>query len=510
MKRRDFIKSAGPESMKVKGLYITLGLVMLTILQTACRRETSTSSSAPKEIPITTKSEEARKIFLEARDKFDNLRTDEAREFFSTAIEKDSDFAIAHLNRAFVATSATDFENHLQQAMALAPKASEGERLLIEATHANIAERNPIKGIGLLEQLIQKFPNDKRAHNTLGYVYGFRDEDDKAIAEFNKAIEIDKDFAPIYNGLGYAYSEKGDYAKAEEAFKNYVRLLPNEANPHDSFADLYTKMDRYEDAIEHYKKAVELNPKFSMSQQKIGTNLVFMGKFNEGREAYQKALEMETTPAGKVAEVQMMAYSYVHQGKYQEALSELDRGSKMAAEAGLPELEAAIHNQKWRLYTETRNFDKAERSLAACMKVVEGSSLMPSTKEEFARGALLEALATAKRKDFKTAKAKAEEYKGRLEQGKDPKEMRNYHALAGFIDFEKGDYTQAIEHFKQANQEDPNMFYYFALAGSKAGEKAKAAELFKKVADWNQNSLDYALVRTKAKMTLERKKAEKK
>jgi len=41
---------------------------------------------------------------------------------------------------------------------------------------------------------------------------------------------------------------------------------------------------------------------------------------------------------------------------------------------------------------------------------------------------------------------------------------------------------------------------YFALAASKAGEKEKAADLFKKVADWNQNGLHFALVRTKAKM----------
>jgi Tfp pilus assembly protein PilF len=52
---------------------------------------------AQEEMPITTKSDEARKIFLQARQLFDNIRFDEARELFSKAIEKDPDFTLAHL-----------------------------------------------------------------------------------------------------------------------------------------------------------------------------------------------------------------------------------------------------------------------------------------------------------------------------------------------------------------------------------------------------------------------------
>jgi hypothetical protein len=48
-----------------------------------------TIASAQGEIPLTTKSDEARKIFLQARQLFDNVRFDEAREFFSKAVEKD-------------------------------------------------------------------------------------------------------------------------------------------------------------------------------------------------------------------------------------------------------------------------------------------------------------------------------------------------------------------------------------------------------------------------------------
>jgi tetratricopeptide (TPR) repeat protein len=457
-----------------------------------------TIAGAQKDIPVTTKSDEARKIFLEGLKLFDNIRWDEAREVFAKAIEKDPDFATAYLYRASIATSAMDFQNHLQKAVALAPKASAGERLMIEAFQAN-AENNPVKAVQLWEQLAQKFPNDTRARWYLGWTYSNRREDDKAIAQFEKAIAIDKDFAPVYNFLGYAYYRKGDYKKSEETFKTYIRLAPNEANPYDSLADLYRKMGRHEDAIKNYKKALELNPKFGFSQRNIGDNLVFLGRYDEGREAYRKAMEMETTPTDKVTDMLHIARSYLYEGKYAESLVESEKALKMASEAGLPERAAGIHSQRCDIYIENSDLNKAEQSIAECNKVVMGSELSPAIKENFAKDALFdEALIAAKRNDFDKAMAKAVEYKARIEAGKDPKELENHHALLGRIYFEKGDYGKAIEHLKQADQENPYTLYVLAVAESNAGDKVRADELFKKVANWNEDSLNYAFVRSKA------------
>jgi tetratricopeptide (TPR) repeat protein len=393
-----------------------------------------------------------------------------------------------------------DFQDHLKHAVAMADKASEGERLMIEATQASV-ENNPVKAIQLSEQLVQKFPNDKRAHYFLGNNYSGRDEDEKAIAEYEKAIAIDKEFAPAYNVLGYAYREKREYAKAEEAFKNYIRLLPSEANPYDSLADLYTKMGRHEDAIKNYEKSVELNPEFGFSQKKIGDNLIFMGKYDEGRAAYRKAVEMQTTPSGKLGDMDAIARSYVYEGNSQQALAEGEKILQMATKEGLPEWQAGIHSTNCEIHIEMGSLDQAEQSLTECKKVVMASELLPSFKENFAKGALFdEALIAAKRKDFANAMAKAEEYKAKVEAGNDPKEMENYHALLGRIHSEKGDDAKAIEHLKQANQENPYTLFLLAVAESKAGNKAKAAELFKKVANWNEDSLDYAFVRPKAMM----------
>jgi tetratricopeptide (TPR) repeat protein len=243
-----------------------------------------------------------------------------------------------------------------------------------------------------------------------------------------------------------------------------------------------------------------LNPKFAFSQRKIGDNLVFLEKYEEGREAYRKALAMETTPSGKLADMAAIAGSYVYEGKYQQALTEGENLLQVAAKEGLPEWQAGTHSANCDIYIETGNLDKAEQSVADCRKVVMGSQLSAALKESYAKGALFdEGLIAAKRKDFTKAMTKADEYKAKIDLAKDPKQMENHHALVGRIYFEKGDYTMALEHFKRANQENPYTLYLLAVAESKAGDKAKAAELFKKVANWNEDSLNYAFVRSKAR-----------
>ena len=458
----------------------------------------SSKANLKDEIPITTNSEEARKLFLEGRELLDDIRSDEARELFQKAIDQDPDFAQAHLSRAFTSISNADFQEHFEKAVALAPNASEGERLMIEAVRANI-DNNPVKAVELYEQLVEKFPNDKRAWQALGQVYSGQDKDNMAIAQYIKAIEIDKNFASAYNSLGYAYIQKKEFENSEEAFKNYIRLIPDKANPHDSIADLYTIMGRHEDAIEHFKKAVELNPKFVMSQRKIGTNLVFTGKYDEGRDAYRKAMEMKSTPNAKVTDMNEIAGSYIYEGNFKKALAAFDESIKMAQKAGLSFRIAGIHSQKCYVHLESGYLAKAEESLAECNKILEASDIRQSFKENFAKNALVqEALIAAKRGDIETAMAKADEHLAKIQSGNNPNEVEDHHNLIGLIQFEKGDHSKAIEHLSQGDQEDPYILYYIAVSEEKAGNKTRATELFKNVAERNDNSLAYAFVRSKA------------
>ena len=67
-------------------------------------------------VPITTKSEEARQLYLKGRDLQERLRGTDAHEQFRKAAAADKDFALAQLGLANTAPSAKEFFDALKQA----------------------------------------------------------------------------------------------------------------------------------------------------------------------------------------------------------------------------------------------------------------------------------------------------------------------------------------------------------------------------------------------------------
>lgn len=475
-------------------MMVGLAFFLLTTLHMGC----SSKADTQEELQITSKSPEASKIYTDGLEMYDRIRDDEARDLFLKAIEKDPEFAMAHLYLALIAISTADYQSHLQQAVNYAEGVSKGEQIMIQSQVA-IADNDVVKGIKLREQVVEMYPHDKRLLLFLSLSYFGQDEDDKAIDQLEKAIEIDGDYAPAYNTLGYTYIQKREYQNAEKAFKNYVRLQPDEANSYDSLADLYTRMGRYEEAIENYRKAVALNPTFGFSQLKIGVSLVFMGKFEEGRKEIHKAIDMESSPGAKVDDMNQIARSYVYEGKPEEAIAAFGKSLKIAEEAGLPARVADIHLQKCNVYLLTGNLEQAELSLTQSNKVVMASDMMQSFKDNYTKQSFYqETIIAAKRQDFETAWTTADRYLLKIEAGNNPIELLNHQDLLGHIYYEKGDFTSAIHHFKMGEQEDPSTLYLMALSQSRTGDIKKADELLNKVANWNQNSQNYSFVRRDA------------
>ncbi|RMD99812.1 MAG: tetratricopeptide repeat protein [Calditrichaeota bacterium] len=471
--------------------YLAGVLLLLIAWLTSC-------NPAPKdEMPITTNSPEARKLFIKGLKLYENLREDEAREFFSQALEKDMDFALCHFYLADVATSAIEYQTHLKMAVTLAPKVSAGEQLLIKSLRA-LAENNPKKAIELRKELVAMYPNDKRAHRFLGYLYRGRN-DLAAITEYQKAIELDRKYAPAYNNLGYAYRRLGQYDKAVQAFKQYIALLPDEPNPYDSIADLYTKMGKYEEGIKYYKKAVKLNKAFVFSQRKIGENYLFLGKFNKARRAFEKALQLAETPAEKINTMLIYATSYIYENQPAESIAATIRAMQLAKTANLPEWQAEILLFRTKLYLENKDFENVSKSLEKCKIILQAAQLSPATAENYQKHVIYyEACAKARQRDFGSALALAESLKVRIAQGNDPSGMEEYHRLVGFINHQQGHHATAVAHFRQAEPNDPYSMYMWAECEAALDNPAGARKLFAKVANWNENSIEYALVRQKA------------
>jgi tetratricopeptide (TPR) repeat protein len=452
-----------------------------------------------QELPITTQNSEAKVLFMEARELFDNIRFDEAREAFDEVLQKDPGFAFANLYRALSSPTDADFTSYLAKAVSSKGDISDAERMVIESVKAN-ADNQPMKAIATLKEALNEYPNDKRLHHWLGLAYQGINDFQKAEQQYRAAIDIDTDFAPPYNNLGYLYRDRERYAQAEESFKNYIRILPSEANPHDSIGDLYTKTGDYGLAIEHYEKALALNPKFYFSQQKIGDNLIFQGNFEEGRQAYARTMVIAPTATNRIMMQQSLANTYLLENKYERAIEANKTAITLANNEGLPENAATIHQMLAFIQIEHGKFVNAENDIKMSDDIMRKHALTDSRIHSLKIWNLKnKALMAAKQADWTTAAQKADKLKQQAEASMNPNEMETYFLVNGVIAYEKGDYDTAIEHLMKSSPSNPYAQFYLAQSYQQTDNPTDAQPLFTKVAQWNENTLEYALVRNKAR-----------
>jgi len=221
---------------------------------------------------VTTTSIEAYNYFLKGREEFAKYYWADARKFLEKAIEIDSNFASAYYYLAISNHWLGDFEARnraYEKAKALSGKATEKERLWIEAGYAATIEGDQEKSLRVIQELATKYPKEKEVHQTLAIIYRHKDLLPKAIEEFYKAIELDPYFGNAWSELGYTYARMGDYAKAIECLKRYASVSPGNANPFDSMGDIYLKMGQLDEALDQYKQAVFVKRDFGHSIDRI-------------------------------------------------------------------------------------------------------------------------------------------------------------------------------------------------------------------------------------------------
>jgi tetratricopeptide (TPR) repeat protein len=484
-----------------------LVLAALVVLSAAmwigCSKTNDASSAAASsnggKIPVTTKSEDARQEFLQGRGLADKLLAQDSLQHFDKAIALDPEFASAELARANASPTAKEFFEHLNKAVSLAAKASEGEKLLIWANQA-AANGEVAKQKEYLEQLVAAHPNDERAHLNLGGYYFGQQDMDHAIEHYKKATELAPTYSPAFNILGYAYRQQGDYANAEQAFRKYIELIPGDPNPYDSYAELLLKMGKFDESIAQYRKALSIDPNFFASHFGISADLMYQGKHEEAAAELQKMVDQ----ARNDGEVRLAFFGLAvvasDGGKWDKAVQAMDKEYAVAEKKNDVAAMAADLQAKGNILAAMPKYDEAKQQFDRSYQMVEGSSLSQEIKDnaKLLHHFNLTTIAVGK-KDYATAKAEAEEFRKGAEASKNAFQIRQAHELAGRIALAQKDYDTAITELEQANQQNPQDLYRLSQAYQGKGDSARAQEFCAKAAGFNSlPQLNYAFIRAKA------------
>ena len=280
---------------------------------------------------VSTNSMEAYNYFLRGKEEYEKNYYDDACKQFEKAVELDSTFALAHLYLAWVYGNLRYVEKELnayERAKAFSERATEKERLYIEAGYAGRIENLPEKRFSILKQIAKKFPKEKQVYISLGFYYRYRQMYEEAIINFNKVLELDPEFSKAYNFLAYTYSEMGNYEKAIEYFKRYASLSPGEANPLDSMGELYFKLGELDNALAKFKEAIEVKPGFG-SEYRIAYIYALKENYTEAMKWLDNFITSNPTPGKKAFGYMWKGIYHAFLGHYKQSLIDFGKTQEL-------------------------------------------------------------------------------------------------------------------------------------------------------------------------------------
>lgn len=473
-------------------LPVLLGLALVAA-PTALLAPTTLLAQSTGELPITTSSSEARELLLQARDLVNNVERETAIPLLDRAIEKDPSFAMAFLYRFLAGGPFSVSRPKLDRAAALSEQVSPGERLFILGTVARVNGETALARERFAE-LARLFPSDPQV--LYAQALALLADDEAARQKLERVTALDAGFAPAYNQLGYLEMRRERFEAAERAFLRYIALRHNAPNPYDSYAELLTKMGRYDASVAQYQKALEKDPYFFSAIRGIGHNYTFKGEFERARAEYRRLFDVASEVDWRTDALYWTAATWVHEGDVAKAVAAFDDMRVVANLAGQSlyvvnaELEAAhVLAERGLPLEAVPHLDKAAHLIAS-------ADLPAPVKTNLAfwegRNRALMLMAQGR---LDLAEAAAASLRADAESAGSPELKQVVHALAGRIALLSGNHRLAAAELQQAHPQDVSALYWRAVAIERSGNTAKALNLFAKVASWNVNSVDCALVR---------------
>lgn len=463
------------------------------------------NTPAEQEAPITTFYAKARELFIQGRDKMEDYELMAAAPLFDQAVSADSNFALAYCYRSQCGGGYQISHANLAKANAHSSKASLGEQLYIQLIQAYFDNDQPAQK-KCVDQLGALYPQDKRSWQLLGNYFFTVQAYTSAISSFEKAIEIDKEFAPGYEALAHPNIRLGNFAAAEAALKEYIRLRPGRSDPYATYGYLLCKMGRYDESTVQHQKALELSDQSPWSIASIGTNYLFKGDSDKAREYYRLYFDKSSRITNKLSALYFTATSYLYDGNLSAARKVFAERRALAKKEDQPGY--MINSIVLEALSQTA-FGKPSaglKSLKEAEATLDKLSLTEKEKESFRTWFdMCYCYIYAENNQLEQLKAHAASYKQLIERRDNPGERNNLTWAQAYIDKTANNYAAVIAGLSKV-QPDPYAYFMMGQAALSKGDRQAAKDYFNKVKNWNEFSFNQAIVWNRVHQELEKMK----
>ncbi len=165
------------------------------------------------------------------------------------------------------------------------------------------------------------------ANVCLGTLESGTGETEKAVAQFEEAVEAEPTNDEAYRGLADAYERLGKVAEAEKTFRRAIDLRPHYWAGYNRLGALYYQQARYQDAAAMFNQVIALVPDSFVGYSNLGAAYVEQGRYAEAISDLERSIA-----------IRPMDYAYTNLGnayfflrQYDQAAGAYEQAVKLTA-----------------------------------------------------------------------------------------------------------------------------------------------------------------------------------
>ncbi len=150
------------------------------------------------------------------------------------------------------------------------------------------------------QRAVEIDPNFAMAYARLGTVYNNLQQIQLSEQNRQKAFEL-RDRASEREKLyimSHYYADSGQLDKGITALELYRQTYPRDATPFNNLAVIYNQLGQFDNSLENAKRAVELDPEMVSGYGQLATAYCGLNRIDEARATLNTALQHKIAPAG--------------------------------------------------------------------------------------------------------------------------------------------------------------------------------------------------------------------
>jgi len=156
-------------------------------------------------------------------------------------------------------------------------------------------------GLGQYDRAIADFnkateldPTYIFAYNNRGNTYIVLGQFERAMPDLDRAIELNPDYASPYFHRGTVYIYRGEFNRALADYNKAFELEPGDEVDYNNRGIAYRGLGNYDKALADFNKSLELNPNYVSAHRSLGTTYFFLGQFDEAKASFEPVLGMNS------------------------------------------------------------------------------------------------------------------------------------------------------------------------------------------------------------------------